>query len=344
MIDREAVMATFDLLDYANVRWGAIHPTGKIDGGYAKTAAELADFAEAYAGWNFYVQPNPSARIGGTRARTEDITEWRWFIVDLDPIADVVPRTLTEIAHAVQAVMSGYLGHRFDDVWPVVLYSGRGIQIWYPVSPWKMLPGEEVNFTRLGGLWQSTPGFFEDSVTVTTLQTTRAITLAQRYWLGRIAERVLPKWGYAVDVSVSDLPRLARCPGTFNQKTGHLAVRFNDPVGALDGRNFLRYVPTAVYVERRGEVRTAPDGMPWQAADPFLTRRASAWLLNGEAEPGRHWGASAAARSLAEAGVGYGQIVAALEAGGAKCRPPLTDMEYIERTAREAVERVNRTK
>jgi len=333
MLSRDAIRETFDLLDYPNVRWAAIRRDGKLDGGYAVSAAELASFAEAYRGWNLYVQPNPSTRLGGVRVTADDVTEWRWFVVDLDPD---FPGTIgpenparTEVVHAMQ----GYFG---TDVEPLVMFSGRGYQLWYRVNGYALRPGLIFAATAL-------PRDADEALVVAELPMVRAIAAASRYWLSRLASRMRPEWGVEIDTSVSDLPRLARCPGTMNQKTGNLAVVLHESHGALDGKNFLRWVPTREYV---GASKTGGpsvgEGAPWQAADAFLTLRASAFLARGEGEPGRHAGMAATARSLAEAGLGYEAVVEALYHGGAKCFPPLEDPAFIERTAREALARVNR--
>jgi hypothetical protein len=333
VIDANAVREVFTTLGYPNVRWAA-RRGDRMEGSYARSADELVSFAEAYQDRNFYVQPNPSTRIGGTRVSADDIVAWRWFIVDLDPKEGV---EFPQYAKAVSSVIDSM--HRLTGAlssqraWPRHTFSGRGHQLWYRVDFHVPLDCLHIIIR----------------VDRTTLEITtegqvdmrRAIRAAQSYWLHRLTQRLDPAYGVEIDPSCSDLPRLARCPGTVNQKTGQEAYVLRHALHALDGLSFLRAVPNERYLQARVPERMVlGPGTPWQAADPYLTKTASRFINQGSREPGRHSDATAAARSLAEAGIEYDQIMDALALGASRCSPPLEDQIHLERTARDAVARV----
>ena len=67
-------------------------------------------------GWNFYCNANPSRRGAKIKLSREDITHWRYLVLDLDPSEEsLVPPRFDSVAHRI--------------------FSGRGYQCWIPVLP-----------------------------------------------------------------------------------------------------------------------------------------------------------------------------------------------------------------
>jgi len=75
----------------------------------------IATIRNAYElGWNLYLQANPSRRAGKVKLSQEDITHWRYIVLDLDPSEDTLaPPLFDKVAHRI--------------------FSGRGYQCWVPV-------------------------------------------------------------------------------------------------------------------------------------------------------------------------------------------------------------------
>ncbi len=360
-IDADQVSRAFHLLSSYNgiVRWAA-RKGDAIEGSWAASPLELVQFAEAYRDWDFYVQLNPSDRRHGVRCRSEDIAAWEWFVVDLDPEGDYRPDQYTlrtagrEVVHAIHA----YTGKQYV---PVAVYSGRGLQLWFRVGLHSVVSDPRVESGmyhewRLYNMADGKPRSFdirgvdlwaEDPVTVKrTLLMRDAITSAQRYWLAQLATRVTDK-RIIVDPSVSDLPRLMRCPGTFNRKTGAQAEilmldggRDGEAVQEHLGYKLLKYTPSdRMYSTLEPGASRLPEGAPWQAALSKINSTAAGTITYGATEPGRHRAMSGAARALAEVGLEEEEILKALTVAGMRSRPELLDGPYLERTARDAFTR-----
>lgn len=108
------------------------------------------------------------------------------------------------------------------------------------------------------------------------------------YWLKRLDEQLGVFLGCRVDTSVSDLPRVMRCPGTVNAKTGRPTkfIHATDrPVVGLS--SIMSCIPKQYLTDP-----VAPEGVvagqPWQMVFSHLTRTAQEYLLQGKEEPGRH--------------------------------------------------------
>jgi len=352
-INADEVSRAFHLLSSYNgiVRWAA-RKGDAIEGSWAATPLELVQFAEAYADCDFYVQLNPSDRRHGRRCRAEDIAAWEWFVVDLDPEGDYRPDlyTLRTAGGEVTQAIQSYTGKPYV---PVAVFSGRGLQLWFHVGAheWRLVnavTGAPREFdVHAVDLWA------EDPVTVKRTITLRdAIASAQRYWLAQLATRVTDK-RIIVDPSVSDLPRLMRCPGTYNRKTGSRAsfiyVNGRDlgagaSVQANLGYKLLKYTPSdRMYSSIEPGITQLPEGAPWQAALSKINSTAAGTITYGATEPGRHRAMSGAARALAEVGLEEEEILKALTVAGMRSRPELLDGPYLERTARDAVARFSRT-
>lgn len=338
----DQIVKTFHLVESNGVARWAARRGDTLEGSWAANPMELVQFAEAYKDWNFYVQPNPSQKRHGKRCSAADITDWRWFLVDLDPSTGPDDDDYGDAIFEVVSALQSYMGKPYT---PLMLHSGRGRQLWFRLTvdePWYCKSNLESMFklTRVG---------LEGVETIDEIPMRSAIQDAQRYWLKQLGGRVETP-GVSIDGSVSDLPRLMRCPGTINTKTGEVARFLNvydEKTHFCRGlaEKLLRYVPVTEF--RRSHQCYAPlgscAGHPWQAAVSFLTGRGADYLTFGAIEPGRHSGAVAAARSLAEQGVEEKEIFRALLFGGSLCRPELDDSGYFIRTARDAVARCRPT-
>ena len=339
----DQIVKTFHLVASNGVARWAARKGDTLEGSWAANPMELVQFAEAYEDWNFYVQPNPSQKRHGKRCSAADVTDWRWFLVDLDPSSSdpVNEDDYGDAIFEVVAALQAYMGKAYT---PLTLHSGRGRQLWFRLTvdePWycKSNLASMFKLTRVG---------LEGIEVIDEIPMRSAVQDAQRYWLKQLAGRVTSHY-VSLDTSTSDLPRLMRCPGTINTKTGEIArffTAYDEKTHFCAGlaEKLLRYVPVTEF--RRGYQGPLParspfsEHQPWQAAAAWCTGRGADYLSFGALEPGRHSGAVAAARSLAEQGVSEGEILKALAFGGSLCRPELDDAAYFDRTAKDAVSRV----
>jgi hypothetical protein len=133
-----------------------------------------------------------------------------------------------------------------------------------------------------------------------------------KYWLGQIAEAVESLGGGCkIDPTVSDLPRVMRCPGTINMKTGRQATVINGltDVYSTLGMELIAQTPEkALAYEPSGVVSSSKT---WQEATPLLTNASRNYLLRGKSEPGRHTAMWHLVRNLWEHGLVQEQAEAA---------------------------------
>jgi hypothetical protein len=148
-------------------------------------------------------------------------------------------------------------------------------------------------------------------------------------------ERLGMQAGCKIDMSVSDLPRVMRMPGTINQATGRRAaiIRAGHPSKYL-AKILVNHVPLDHMslpspVERTGSII-------WQAAMPYLSQTARDFINSGASEPGRHKLMWHTARTLKEAGCDRDETKKALTWGNMMCRPkPLDEAEIDKILAQE---------
>jgi hypothetical protein len=123
------------------------------------------------------------------------------------------------------------------------------------------------------------------------------------YWLAQLSERVGLTNGCKIDCSVSDLPRVMRCPGTFNLKTKKMA-KFLEPTDRVFTdlpRLLLTPIPQTALIDP--VTKPGTPGAKWQKSFHRLTFKAQTYLLEGKDEPGRHQTVWHTARKLHEVGV-----------------------------------------
>ena len=237
-------------------------------GDYARSFAELERFVKACEGMNIYVALNPTKSTVGTRHNANDVTHWRYFPLDIDPVEpEANPVAATE--HVLERAQEWFGINLEGDNRPTLIDSGRGIQVWM------RLPDYDLN--------SAPPIELPEGVSFR-----KAVRKAMSHWLHRFADDAGTLYGCRVDTTCSDLPRVMRCPGTVNTKTGRVAkIRHThvDPYPTL-GPTILS-VPSSALVDPVGDT-TQLVGKSWQEAFPYLTRKAQSYLLEGKEDPGRH--------------------------------------------------------
>jgi hypothetical protein len=122
------------------------------------------------------------------------------------------------------------------------------------------------------------------------------------YWLNQLDKRVGLTNGCRIDTSVSDLPRVMRCPGTYNVKTGKMARVLEAPSHVFRDlpSALLKPIPHSALID---PVRkSGAPGQTWQKVFHRLTLMAQQYLLEGREEPGRHKVMWHTAKKLAEVG------------------------------------------
>jgi len=295
------------------VRWFARNAdSSEIAGDFADSARSLVGAAHAYKHLNFYVQPNPTGQRTKLRSSAKDVTHWSYLLIDIDPI----PGVLSSPVGALQYALSTLGWWQATDIKPLILDSGRGMQAWVrledvPVST----PSLDGGLTHYGARVAANFALkYLDNALITEG--------------ARAGQSIVGLHGCRVDVSCSDLPRLMRCPGTVNIKTGRRAVLLESGVVHKHLHTWLlNKVPHEDLIPR---VIVPQPGRKWQQVVSKLTMTAALCLKEGTTEPGRHKTFSATLKSLQENGICADNALAALIEANRKTVPPL-DLPELER-------------
>jgi len=301
------------------------HPDGSVvrlfarvrdqrDGDFVRSPSEIARFAETYADRNVYVAPNPTNYLGGSRHAARDVTHWSYFLLDMDPVCFCTEeqkgkrkaqrcgtcRGKADPAAALGealACFGKWVGLDFvniPDQRPIVIDSGRGCQAWIRLGD--VLLRDDPGIAPLGRIVDLS-GWLDEVVSRSTVRRTHS------HWLKRLDAALGVRYGCRLDTSVSDLPRVMRCPGTINVKTGRMAKFIVATHRKFPGlaRTLVEGTPVSVFIEP--EVGEVAPGQPWQMVFSHLTRSAQDYLLYGQEEPGRHKVMWHTARKFQEVGV-----------------------------------------
>lgn len=265
------------------VRWFAKKGSQTIGGG-VDAVEELLLAAEHTPGMNFYVAPNPAGTRAGTRHRTADVTHWSWFLIDVDPVQEGANPAL--VAEEVLMALGIWWEIDFNERRPLLIHSGRGAQIWI----------------RL------------DDIVLDDERRRRA-RITNKYWLELLADYIGTTRGCRIDTTCSDLPRVMRCPGTMNMKTGSPAILIVPSAEQYEGlaSKMMAGVPPEQF--RKVSVQSLPSGTSWQSVYVHLTIRAQNYLTRGQDEPGRHDAMFHTALTLAEKGLPRDEVRRAIEWG-----------------------------
>jgi hypothetical protein len=248
-------------------------------------------------GHNLYVHLNPSvARQFSPKANASDVTHFTNLLVDIDPLsADAEPRKALDAATtALETLLPG------STEASSVVYSGRGFQIWVHFAGQDLRGNQELR---------------------------HSVHRATSALLGMVD---CGTFGCRVDTSCSDLSRVARLPGSVNQKTGQLASYLREDYTRLLDIGSLLVFDSGPPV--RTDAPKLPPGSPVGFVLPHLTLKAATFLTEGVDSPGRHASAYAAAASLREAGIELETAAEWVVRGGKRCDPPLPPSECIAAT------------
>jgi hypothetical protein len=292
------------------VRWFAKKRDERL-GDFVRSGKELRECAKRNGSFNFYVQPNPTACTTGIRVSTRDISHWSWFLVDIDPKLGMETPDPKKYLDEVLLWFGEWMGWDFAKDSPLILDSGRGMQAWFRL--------EDFPFDV------ETPEFSRGQV-----------RSAMSYWLQTIAHKVGTKYECKLDTTTSDLPRIMRCPGSINKRTGREATIIveGSPLKGLAHRIVGLAPKEIVYAP---ELLIPRNTYPYEILAPTLTLRARNFVENGRESPGRHTDVQHLAKCMWEKGACEAVIRNAIAKGNKKSLPEPIDQKEIERILRDTL-------
>lgn len=264
---------------------------------------------------SFYVSVNP-CRPNGVKARRQDVTRWSHILIDLDPQNLDFGPPLDPAPPLVDGPLVAYTPDRIDH-WIQYLFrvpdachvldSGRGLQFWLRIEDGEVAPKKSL----------------------TDLEHVVLIERATNHFLHHTKrELALHTIGYDLDTSTSDLPRVGRCPGNVNPKTGRRATLKRLATGAVPAQKILEwYLRDNTPRVDHGNRPPLPSNL--SSVLPHLTPTARDFLTLGAESPGRHRTAFHTAKSLLEAGLEKGVVAEWMTAAATRCRPPLPSSDAL---------------
>ena len=289
----------------SSLRWFARQAGGGIAGGTVVSPKALSHIlSNLRSKWDLYFSINPSSRRSGVRIAASDVTHWRTVLLDVDPMSsDARPQeaALEYLTRAAQALGS--------DVPHTMIDSGRGVQVHLHLTPFA-LTGDEVR-----------------------ARVRAAVGAFLRNLAGPSAA---PLFGCRLDLSCSDLARVARMPNTVNHKTGRwTTVLFDSSTKLSSLQNSSsstvgeRILALAGPTSHRVDIRPITDGLKYQNVWSRLTATAQRFIDKGSLEGSRHKDCVAAVKSLWENGVPVGETERVVMVASGACQPPLDPSEAL---------------
>lgn len=284
----------FELLSAGEhpVHWVAKSPSGHgLVGRQAATPEQLIRHRTDQAGWNFYVSLNPSLPTRYKPSKNY-ITHLCCLGLDIDPRPGEqldIGATRDSLDAALMAVTGCPCYTIYD--------SGRGMWAWIMLEPTPLAGQPERDEAD-----QLIKGF------------TRCI-----------AETCgLSKHGI-LDSSCAELSRIARCPGTYNQKTGKEAVFLTDyPLARLPYHALVEIAAPYIIPAPAPQPELALGTSVMDIA-PSLNATSRQFVLLGVAkvDESRHRRLWSTAKNLSELGITPTIAHLVLSAGAGLCRPSL---------------------
>lgn len=267
---------------------------GRVTGTWIPGPGALSRFLVNHRDQSCYIQLNPANQRGLVRPTAKEVSHLQAILLDVDPV-----EAGAEAGAAMARVAEVCTSLGVPTTCISLINTGRGLQFWLHLDPIPII-GEG------------------------------SLARAVRKFIWAVAGRVGTSHGCRVDTSCADLGRLARLPGSVNQKTGKKAsiISRGSPVPALFLFPFDEEVVDAVAAPPPRALRTK-----WPEIAVHLTRTAQEYITLGSEEPGRHRAAFATAKSLKEACVEPEVALHLLLLGAGRCAPelPLSDASRIFR-------------
>jgi len=267
---------------------------GRKSGGLVQSPDQLAALL-TNTGWDLYVHINPTVmQRASVKASAREVTHLTNILLDIDlvsPCADA-DAALDCALSELDALVKGSRHAA------TIVHSGRGRQAWIAFTPLVLEPESRTQVER------ATSALF----------------------------RRLPtgQWGCRIDYSCSDVSRVARLPGSINQKTQTQATVLVKGSATLEPAQLLAFdpgPPPEVTVPTHIKSATALGYVL-----PYASARAAKYLTDGVESPGRHAAAFAAAASLADLSIPEDVAATWVAEGGALCRPRLSAGESYRAT------------
>jgi hypothetical protein len=287
------------------VRWFARKGNDRIGGG-VDTVEELMLAAASAEGMNFYVAPNPAATRAGTRHTAQQVTNWSWFLIDIDPLEGASNPRPEMVMEFVLGKIGKWWGVDFNSRRPLLIHSGRGAQAWIRLDDYPF--DDRYPDGRIVGAGEPGGG----STEVVTRRTAR---ITNGFWLKKLAEEIGTMSGCRIDTTCADLPRVMRCPGTTNMRNGKTAILIVPSAEQYVGLSSTLVAAVPPELFEPVPVPVLPPGTQWQSVFVHLTLRAQSYMTQGRDEPGRHDTMFHTALCLAERGLDRDSVRVALQYG-----------------------------
>lgn len=276
------------------IRWRALAPQSPVMSGYVNTLDELVNVAAASMR-GWDVYIGLNHIPTDQRPLAKNVCEWEWLLVDLDP-ADGIILGPEDVIPVLDNI-ANLIG---TELAPDILHTGNGIHIWLRLEQDVLVNAEQAQHCARRFLKLINPG----------------------------------KSRFQVDPSTGDLARIARLPGSINQRTGRMA-QFIQAGQSKDAIPASRIVAlSAGHDEPTSECEHPESDGTWRDVWSHLTATAQNFIEHGAFKGERHDRLWHTARKLRELGVGELSAWEALLNAAEHCDPML-DARDVRRVVRQ---------